>query len=183
MLLSLLCLPVAEAARPALDPVVRVHGGASYVPGPGPVGVTLGVDSRLTRTIFLDVGGFASPITPDSLESRAAKPADNLQMRHALYTMPGVRIPHPQPSNFRWDVFIRAGFGIMATKDLTPGYEEDFLQVDIAGLGGVDAQIMRGRVGLRGSAKALISQPWHTSSGDDVLYWGTQYSLEALVEF
>jgi hypothetical protein len=183
LLLSLLCLPVAEAARPALDPVVRVHGGASYVPGPGAFGMTLGVDSRLTRTIFLDVGGFASPIALDALDSREGKAADNLQMRHALYTMPGLRIPHPQPSSFRWDVFVRAGFGILATKDRTPGYEEDFLQVDIAGLAGVDAQIMRGRVGLRGSAKGLISQPWHSASSDDVLYWGTQYSLEALVEF
>ena len=48
----------ANAGRPPLSPQIQAHGGISGVKGPGNLGVSAGVESRMTRYVNVDIGGF-----------------------------------------------------------------------------------------------------------------------------
>src|SRR5262245_38835052 len=89
--LSLTSLP-AMAAHEALDPLNRGHVGISFSDENTP-GVNAGLDSRLTRVVFIDVGIFASPMSFPETEVSSEKTADFVFLRHGVYVAPGLRLP------------------------------------------------------------------------------------------
>ena len=52
-----------QAARMALDPMNRLHAGLS-IASPSSMGVMMGMDSRLTQIIYVDVTGFIDRAAP-----------------------------------------------------------------------------------------------------------------------
>ncbi len=158
-LLSLLAVSPAQASS-MLEPQNRLHVGVSFVDSPSPFGLSAGFDSRLTRVISMDVGAFLSPlrIAPD-VALLSDYPA-YYELRHGLYVMPGLRIPHGQPRNWAFDVFLRAGGGAIWVANTDPtrdGFQNSNYIVApcAAGMAGGDALVRFKRVGLRISGKAV----------------------------
>ena len=152
---------VPAKASSVLDPQNRVHVGVSYVDAPSPIGITGGFDSRLTRVIAMDIGGFASvvPMAP-GIAAEDIEYSSYFELRHGVYLMPGIRIPHPQPRTWAFDFFIRAGGGAVwfANTDPTrPGFEFSNYVVTPgpAAMAGGDAQVRLGSLGIRLSGKAV----------------------------
>lgn len=182
----------AAAQTMALDPQNRLHVGLNYVSGPSGLGITAGFDSRLTRIIALDVGMFASPV-PISDEYEWAGAADAgtpeyQQLRHGIYAAPGLRIPHAQPKTWAWDVFARAGGGVIWTADLSPdvqvynGNAHD-INPDPAGMVGADALVRFGKVGMRASGKVWMFDVLQTTPTETFFVVRPQWSVEALVQW
>lgn len=176
----------AYAVRPAMDPQVRMHAGLSVVENPSPFGAEIGFDSRVGRNLALDAGVFFTPgssdleLTPDRAEAR-----DHFSLRHGLYAMPGLRLPHSQPRNFRWDLYGRAGGGVVWTQDrydklTTTGVAG---QMDVAGFVGVDAVVMKDAVGLRAHGRVAMTQVYDNQLQNDVFYWSPQYGVELVYQF
>lgn len=181
---SLLFSATALAARPPADPQVRVHGGLSLVQGPLPLGVSLGVDSRVGRNLALDAGIFASmPGELDTTDQRATS-REHVRLRHGLYTMPGLRIPHPQPRGFRWDVYVRAGPGVVWTEDIWDRAPENTSgQMDPAGFAGVDGVIVKNSLGLRLGVRTVFTSIYDAQLQSDQFFWAPQYNVELVYQF
>jgi hypothetical protein len=137
---------VPAKASSVLDPQNRVHVGVSYVDAPSPIGIT---------------GGFASvvPMAP-GIAAEDIDYSSYFELRHGVYLMPGIRIPHPQPRTWAFDFFIRAGGGAVwfANTDPThPGFEHSNYVVTPgpAAMAGGDAQVRFGSLGIRLSGKAV----------------------------
>ena len=178
----------ADAARPALDPEVKLHGGYSMVKGPRGSGFTLGFDSRMTRSIYVDLGAFFSParLTDEHALEKDLSPSEYFRLRHGIYVLPGFRIPHKQPKSLSWDVLLRAGPSVAWSADLTPNFtpnHERLLEVDSAFIGGVDFLVKKESIGVRASARAMLLAPFYEDNFTEVLFWGTQFGLEALYQF
>jgi hypothetical protein len=176
----------AEASPSTVNPRVRVHAGAVVSEGPNPTGFTLGVDSRASRFIYLDIGGFLNPFsTFDDLD------LDNLRAphlaRHGMYILPGLRIPHRQPKAFSWDVTFRGGFGILWTSyvgtKINPSYGSRPLDADIMTAAGLDFGIRRGALGLRFAGRVLVATPHDYGEKTDPLFYAPQLSVEGLYQF
>lgn len=185
-LVGLMFAAPAEAARPAMDPEIKLHAGVSMVEGPGAVGFMAGFDSRMTRFVYLDLGGFFSPVPVGELESDDLDPQDYFRLRHTIYILPGWRIPHKQPSAFQWDVLLRAGPGVTWSASMFPNStpnHENIMQVDSSGVAGIDGYLKKGDWGLRGSGKFVITAPFYESNFQEVMFWGTQFGLEAFKQF
>lgn len=181
---SLLWSTAALAARPAAEPQVRLHVGLSMVQGPLPAGLSLGVDSRVGRNLALDAGVFGS--TPGELATTdlRAKTRDHMRLRHGLYTMPGLRIPHPQPRQFRWDVYVRAGTGVVWTEDIWDRAPENTSgQMDPAGFAGVDGVIVKNSVGLRLGVRTAMTSVYDAQLQSDQFFWAAQYNAELVYQF
>jgi hypothetical protein len=185
----LLASATASAQSLALDPQVRAHAGLNVVGGPSGIGFTGGLDSRLTNILALDIGGFASPI---AIAADVAEPGENaLQystLRHGIYVTPGLRIRHPQPKRWAWELFLRAGGGVIWTADLDPdsgAYEETryAIRPAPAGLGGGDALVRFGRVGVRASAKVWMYEVVQNVPAETFFAARPQWSVEALVQW
>ena len=182
----------AAAQSMALDPQNRLHIGLSYVSGPSGLGVTGGFDSRLTRILALDIGGFASPI-PISEEYEWAGGDDALTpeyrtLRHAIYATPGIRIPHAQPKTWAWDVVGRAGGGVLWTANLSPDAPVDTetrynIRPDPAGVVGADALVRFGRFGVRASGKVWMFDVLQTTPAVNFFVVKPQWGVEALVQW
>jgi hypothetical protein len=179
----------ASAQTMALEPQVRAHVGVNVVDGPSGIGFTGGLDSRLTRLIALDIGAFASPV-PIAAAYEADPDATTVeysQLRHGVYVEPGFRIPHPQPKKWAWDVFLRAGGGVIWTADLDPdavGYTSSSdTRANPGGVVGGDALVRFGRVGLRASGKVWMYDVLQTSPAKDFFAARPQWSVEALVQW
>jgi hypothetical protein len=176
-----------EAARSTLNPRVRVHGGAVVSEGPNPVGFTAGVDSRASRFIYLDIGGFMNPFSPfvEELDLDSLR-APHLA-RHGMYILPGLRIPHRQPKAFSWDVTFRSGFGILWTSYVgtktNPSYGSQPLDADVMTVGGLDFGIRKGAIGLRAAGRVLLAWPHDYGERNDPFFYAPQLSLEGLYQF
>ena len=59
---------------------------------------------------------------------------------------------------------------------------QPFLEIDSAGVVGVDVLVQRERLGVRGSAKAFVLAPFYEDKWVDVVYWGPQFGIEAFFE-
>ena len=178
---------MAEAAQSNLNPRVRVHGGAVVSEGPTPLGFTAGIDSRASRFIYLDIGGFMNPFNPITNElDRDGLRSPHL-VRHGIYALPGIRIPHRQPKNFSWDVTFRTGFGLLWTTfagtKTNPNYGTQPLDADVMTAAGMDIGIRRGALGIRAAGRVLISWPHDYSSQSDPFFWAPQVALEGLYQF
>lgn len=182
----------AAAQSMALDPQNRAHVGLNYVSGPSGFGITGGFDSRLTRIIALDIGGFASPVPiADDYEwtgsADAATPAYR-QLRHGIYASPGIRIPHAQPKTWAWDVFARAGGGVIWTANLSPDAPADTdsdyaIRPDPSGMVGADALVRFGKVGVRASGKVWMFDVLQTTPAANFFVVRPQWGIEALVQW
>ena len=178
---------VVEAAQSNLNPRVRVHGGAVVSEGPTPLGFTVGIDSRASRFIYLDIGGFMNPFNPITNDlDRDGLRSPHL-VRHGIYALPGIRIPHRQPKNFSWDVTFRTGFGLLWTTfagtKTNPNYGSQPLDADVMTAAGMDFGIRRGALGIRAAGRVLISWPHDYSSQSDPFFWAPQVALEGLYQF
>lgn len=169
MLLIALLPGLALAARPSLDPQNRVHAGVSVSGGAmfdaPSLGAAVGFDSRLSRLLYVDIGGFASPLslgeTPTSFDAASS----SIYLRHGLYVAPGFRVPHRASEGFNWDVLVRLGFAGVWWTDAqarqTLQSDANLVGLSPAGLGGLDLILRQGsfggRVGLKGYAFAPFS--------------------------
>lgn len=183
----LFSLPAAEATQSNLNPRVRVHGGAVVSEGPTPVGFTVGVDSRASRFIYLDIGGFMNPFNPitNDLDRDTLRSPHLLQ--HGIYALPGIRIPHRQPKAFSWDITFRTGFGLLWTTfagtKTNPSYGSQPSDADVMTAAGVDLGIRRGSLGIRAAGRVLIAWPHDYATQSDPFFWAPQVALEGLYQF
>lgn len=174
--------PTAAAQGMALDPLVRVRGSADWVPGPASPGVGMGMDSRLTRLLFLEVAGFFSPrVLPEGLDASgqaATLPLYGLtgpfRLRHGLVLAPGFRIPHRQPAGFLVELLVRVGAGPVWLADFSPHttvvsetrYE---IRPHAALVAGLQALVEKGRWGLLLELRPAFTHPWDSEAGATVL--------------
>jgi hypothetical protein len=176
----------AEAARSTMNPRVRVHAGAVVSEGPNPTGFTLGIDSRASRFIYLDIGGFLNTFSPLDGLDRGSLRVPHLA-RHGMFILPGLRIPHRQPKAFSWDVTFRGGFGILWTSYvgtmINSSYGGQPLDADIMTVGGLDFGIRKGALGLRVAGRVLVATPHDYGEKTDPLFYAPQLSLEGLYQF
>ena len=159
------------------------------------------MDSRLTRTIYMDVGGIFSPmpISGDFAVADEAVPREHFRLRHAIYVAPGVRIPHRQPTRFHWDVTFRFGATMVWSTDVSESqslYANSSigrrLEFDAGGLAGLELMLIQppkgvgarfGRVGVRASGRSLMYLPFFEDELDDVWVWTPQFGLEGVYQF
>jgi hypothetical protein len=187
LLLALLALP-AHARRMALEPQNRIHLGLNYADTS--VGLTGGLDSRLTRLVYVDVGGFLSPLAlRDPGLTKDEAPEDFVFVRHAVFVTPGIRVPHRQPDSFTWDVIGRAGFGAVWSTDVVGEYREELFvndalpQTDPTLLGGLDLVVRFDKVGARATGRALYFKPYSWYAGDDLVIVRPVASVEAFYQW
>jgi hypothetical protein len=185
----LLTIDSANAQNMALDPQNRAHVGLNIVDGPSSIGFTGGFDSRLTRLIALDVGAFASPIpiAEDFVVGDSTAP-ELFHLRHGVYLTPGLRIPHPQPKRWAWDVFVRAGGGVIWAANLSPSVPPESgmnysIRPDPAGVAGADALVRFGTFGFRVFGKAWMFDVVQTSPVQTFFVVRPQWGVEALVQW
>jgi len=187
-LLALLFAPAAEASTMALDPQVRAHAGASWVPGPAGLGVTAGFDARMTRLVAMDLGGFASlQDLPAPAVAEGALP-ESAVLRHGIYLAPGLRVPHPQPRSWAWELFVRGGGGVAWATDISTPVPDELgpsyvTTPGMAGLGGVDALVRAGKLGGRLAARAWIFEATKVSPAKSFTIVRPQITAEALVQW
>jgi len=136
---SALAMPKKQAQN-------RLHVGGAWTPGNTQVQV--GFDSRLTQSIFVDVGAFVAP-------GAATDPGgDNpWVLRHGIYVDPGIRIPHRNKSEIKWDVLLRAGFGPVWVADASARFDGQF---NPALNWGADFMLRYKTIGLR-----VEGRVWH----------------------
>jgi hypothetical protein len=185
--LAVLSAP-ALGASIALDPQVRIHAGASVIPGPSGVGVTAGFESRLTRIVAIDLAAFASPVPLADDLGMTGDYGDYQLLRHAVYASPGVRIPHAQPKSWAWDVFVRAGGGVIWVSDARPGEDAGGsaaydVMADMGGFGGADLMVRFGNVGVRASGKAWMYDAVQTTPIETFFLVRPQFGIEGLVQW
>ncbi|MFT4974154.1 MAG: hypothetical protein ACI8S6_000036 [Myxococcota bacterium] len=186
--LGLLALSVpALAARMPMDPQNKAHMGASVVDLEA-IGVTGGLDSRLTRFVYIDISGLVSATETDLTEPTDpdATITDYVKTRHALWVAPGIRVPHRYGEGLKWDVFFRGGFGVVWSQDLSA---DGLYLTNPAGLGGMDLVLRKDAIGVRASGKvfayrALPTIAFTDSWGADELgVLGSQLALEAIYQW
>jgi hypothetical protein len=170
----------AFAARMALDPLTRVHTGLSLA-SPTSMGLMLGMDSRLTQLIYVDVTGFMSVSDPVAKTMEPdADGANTWMLRHGLYCTPGLRIPHKQPETWSWDILTRAGFGAVWLADAASNFD---LESNPALVGGGELVVRKSQAGLRLSAKALYVRPYSKYRLVESSIVRAQYGTEMFYQF
>ena len=178
-MIALLLPSLTMASRIAMDPQNKVHLGASMIGSS--YGASLGLDSRLTQLIYIDIGGFFSVNDTEGISPVEDDAKSYALPRHALYATPGWRIPHRyKEDGLNWDVLIRAGFGAMFTKDLSV---EDVTHTDPALITGADFLLRKGQYGGKFSFKALYFKPYISDLREDQLIFQSQFAFELFVQF
>lgn len=178
--------PEAQAGTMGLEPQNRFHLGLSMVNGPAPVGASLGFDSRLTRILSMDIGLFVSPFSvPVDYDFEATEYVQNYRLRHGLYFMPGLRIPHPQPREWAWEVFVRGGAGVLWTANLDPDVVDTPMAVrpGAGGTAGVDALARWGQYGVRAYGRGWVFGANRTSPDETFVLVRPQWGVEALFQW
>ena len=188
----LLASPRAEAQRMALDPLNRVHVGTSIAEGPNGLdaGLTLGLDSRLTRVIFVDVGGWLTPsrLSGDFDLDENAGSDSTIFLRHGIYATPGFRLPHRTKGTLRWDLIARGGFAAIWLVDVHPdalvmGDTEYRVSTEPSALVGLDGQLRKDRVGARFTWRSLWANPYIPAAGGYQFLRIDQYGVEFQIQF
>ncbi len=185
VLLAALAVPTAARAQ-SLDPMNRLHLGASFVQGPATVGLTIGFDSRLTRLAFVDAGGFGSLGEPDPATlDPDTDPEDAMRLRHGIYIAPGIRVPHVQPQAFGFDFLPRAGMAAVWLADLDSDSVagRNPFSTEVAGFLGLDLTVQKGPVGLRLSYRHLFCAPYVPERKADVPINTPLFTVEGQYQF
>lgn len=181
-LFLLLSSAPAFARRVPLDPQNRAHLGVSLADTTS-FGIAGGLDSRLTRLIYVDVAGFVSPfgvpdLSPDSTPRQ--DPAAWFALRHGLYVTPGIRLPHRSQGKWSWDVVGRVGFGVVWSSDTA---DENNLYTDPALVAGGEFLIRHEQVGLRASARGFFFRPFSRAVAEEISLIRPQMSLEVFYQW
>ena len=172
----------ASARRVPLEAQIRAHGGLSLVNKDINPGATLGLDTRLTRLLYMDVGGFASLV--ETLGDAAPdEPSDAFSLRHAIYVTPGVRVPHRYGEGWNWDVIGRVGFGAVWAHDAASNNESAAVYTDPALAAGGDFVVRRESVGVRISGRGFWWQSFSALTNEDIGLVRPQASLEFLYQW
>jgi len=131
--------PTVRAAGRPMAAQNRVHFGGAWTPGGSQL--TGGFNSRMTQSISVDVGGFLSP-------TAAADPGleDHWVLRHGLFVTPGVRVPHRNKSEIKWDLILRAGFGPVWLADAEARFDT---QINPGLVAGADLMLRYKKWGFR----------------------------------
>ena len=172
--------PVANAWIVPLDPQNRAHGGLTLTDHAMAPGFAVGLDSRMTRMIFVDVGGFGTLVPPDEVNIDEVEEADLIRMRHGLTVTPGLRIPHRYGPGINWDLTIRAGFGAVWATDASAEYAT---QVDPALISGADLLVRKGAIGIRPSARLFAFNPFTKRNKEEVPMVRPQYTVEMVFQW
>lgn len=182
-LLALVLPQTASARSMPLEPQNRVHLGLS-VADFGTIGIGGGLDSRLTRLISVDAGGYISPLadkgdlpTSDPKES----PEDWFSLRHSLYVTPGLRLPHRYKGKLTWDLYGRVGFGVVWANDAAAS--DGVILINPAFIAGGDFMVRREAVGLRFSGKINHFRAFSTSYKDEVSLNRPQFGAEVVYQW
>jgi hypothetical protein len=185
LFLGLFSVP-AMAAHEALDPLNRGHFGVSFS-DENTLGLNGGLDSRLTRIVFIDMGAFVSPLAFPEMDVESEKTEDFVFLRHGIYVAPGLRIPHREKAGVEWDVTGRAGFGGVWSTDVNPenktsngGYE---VEADPAVLAGLDAQVRKDHIGFRVTAKEYMFKVFSQDLREDVVLVKPQFTGEVVYQW
>lgn len=188
--MSLAAVGTAQASA-LLDPQNRLHVGVSIVDAPSPVGLGIGFDSRLTRVISMDIGGFVSPV-PILPDVKGLFGADGypgyFELRHGLYITPGFRIPHAQPRTWAFDFIARLGGGAVWIANTDPeraGFQSTNYVVTAtpAGIAGGEALVRFGNIGVRLSGKAVGFTASTDSPPDHWFLFRSQWGLEGFYQW
>ena len=173
--------PAASAWIMPLDPQNRLHGGLSLTDSNLAQGFTIGLDSRMTRLVFVDVGGFGSiSPTPEVDADEIEDPTDLVTLRHGLTVTPGVRIPHRYGEGFNWDLTFRGGFGAIWAEDAS---STGPLQVDPALLTGADLLLRHGPLGLRASGRVFGFKTFTKKTKNETPVARPQYAVELVYQW
>lgn len=178
----LLASTTASAARFGLDPQNRLHAGLSMVNSDFKPGINAGLDSRLSRVLYVDVGGFftttddSGRAAPESVDSAA----DYFELRHGLYVAPGLRVPHRYGEGLNWDLTGRAGFGAVWSTDASSDYA---LHADPALLVGGDLLLRYEQVGLRFGGKLFGYDAFATGPRQQTGVLRPQYFIEGVIQW
>lgn len=181
------CMP-AQARRLALEPENRIHVGAAYTDMTS-MGVFGGLDSRLTRVVYVDVGGFFSPVPlPDDIVPVSEEGRDYIFLRHGIYVGPGLRLPHRQPKSFQWDLTGRLGFAAVWSNDVHPDNsttpnERFEIEANPALMGGLEALIRKDSVGVKLSGRGYLFRPFSQFENLDLVLVRPQIVAELVYQF
>jgi len=179
----------ATAGRMPLDAQNRVHGGLSFTDSMSGIGGTLGMDSRLTRLIFVDLGAFYTGGMPEynaDVDLDNETPDDWYTLKHGLYAAPGLRIPHRYQDGINWDVVGRLGFAALWITDESQAIiprTEALLYSEPALMSGVDVLVRYDKVGVRLSGKAFGWRTFSPVSNTESGFVRPQFSLEGVYQF
>lgn len=179
----------ATAGRMPLDSLTRVHGGVAITDNGTGFGGTLGMDSRLTRLVFVDIGGFYTPggeqYDPE-IDPAKEDPSDWYTMRNGLYAAPGLRIPHRYQDGFNWDVVGRLGFAALWITDTSQRIipESDALVFSEAALlAGADVLLRFDEIGVRLSGKAYGWRVYSAVANIENTTLRPQFAIEGVYQF
>jgi len=176
----------AHAGGATLEPMNRLHVGASLADSNTSVGVTAGLDSRLSRFIFVDAGVFLSPgELPEARAFSRTDPEPSIDLRHGVYVAPGLRVPHRYGEGINWDLTARGGFSAVWSEDrgmeVMPGGST--LVADPALLAGADGLLRYERLGLRLTQKFFFYKPYASVGLDEVVVRRPLTTIEAVVQW
>ena len=151
----------------------RLHVGSAWTPGSNHVQV--GFDSRMSQSLFVDIGTFISPMNP-------TQPGGDNEwiLRHGIFVDPGIRIPHRNKSEFKWDIILRGGFGPVWLAD---GANEKDLQISPALNGGADLMFRYKKWGLRIEGRLWYMTPLSEYEQATVRVTRPQYGSSVLYQF
>jgi len=151
----------------------RIHLGGAWTPGS--YAANVGLDSRMTQGLSIDVGSFVSPSSPSD-------PGDGKPwiLRHGLYVTPGIRVPHRNPGDWLWDVILRGGFGPVWVADAESDYS---VQINPALQGGADFMLRYKEFGVRVEARAWYFKPFSKYERMEVTAVQPQVGASFLYEF
>lgn len=172
----------ASAARYGLDPQNRLHVGFSLADNTLAPGAAAGLDSRLTRLLYVDVGGFFSAKDDTGREAPRTMPevSDWFELRHGLYVAPGLRVPHRYGDGLNWDLTGRLGFGAVWSADGSADY---VLKADPALLGGADLLLRYESVGVRLTGKGFLYEGFATGPRRATAVFRPQFSIEGVFQW
>ena len=161
-----------------LDPQNRLIAGLSW--SDQNLGVSVGLDSRLSQLVYVNIGAFNSfsdkvyAVDEDDLQSW-------ISLNKAIWVAPGFRFPHRYKANgINWDVFLRVGFGCVSSDN---AFDKDWFLVEPAGLGGVDFVLKQDVYGFRLSAKEFDYRVDIPSPQETFFTWRLQVATEFLYQF
>lgn len=179
----------AQAGRMPLDSLNRIHGGLAITDSGSGLGGVLGMDSRLTRLVFVDLGGFYTPGDQQfdaDIDPETQDPSEWYTLRNGLYAAPGMRIPHRYQDGFNWDLIGRLGFAALWIADESQRIipeDEALVYSEAAVLVGADVLLRFDAIGVRMSGKAY---GWHAYSPVKQAESNTirpQFTIEGVYQF
>ncbi len=172
----------AAARRVPLDAQIRAHAGLGLADGGFTPGGTAGLDTRLSRILYMDVGGFLSAVPPVTEAAYdPADPASTFALRHGIYVTPGFRVPHRYGEGFNWDLVGRVGFGVVWANDAAA--ERAPLVTDPAALGGADLLLRYNKVGLRIAGKAFYWNSFSAPAREEVAMVRPHVAVEGVFQW